>query len=167
MLLAIGGTAKKWYTQHGDTVRMYAGSMSRAEFDAGHSVGDGIDVASALELSAELQSVVPLGGTVLVWGRANAINVLSRRPQPTRFFHNVMLYDAGRPEDLGQRFDRWFKEDLESSRPEYCLVNREEFAYYGDPWPPSVSFLDAFLSDNYDAVRTVGESVLYRRKDLP
>jgi len=166
MLLAVGGTAKKWYTQYGDTVRMYAGSMSRAEFDSRHSVGDGIDVASALELSAELQSLVPINGTVLLWGRANAINVLSRRPQPTRFFHNVMLYDDGRPEDLAQRFDSWFKEDLESSRPEYCLVNREEFPHYGDPLPPSVAFLNAFLSDDYDAVRTVGESVLYRRKDL-
>jgi hypothetical protein len=166
LVVAVGGTAKKWRGDYAPAIALFTGSISRAEFDAGNSVGDGIDVASALQLSEELGSLVPADGTVLVWGRANAINVLSRRPQPTRFFHNVMLYYPGRPDDLARRFDLWFKEDLETSRPEYCLVNRQEFADYPDPLPPAIAFLESFLSENYVSVRTVGDSVLYRRADL-
>ncbi|MGB5810165.1 MAG: glycosyltransferase family 39 protein [Polyangiales bacterium] len=166
VLLALLGTGKKWHRHYGDTFRLYAGVLSEEEFNAKHLLGDGIDVNEALQVSQELRSMVPPDGTVLVWGRANVINVLSQRPQPTRFFHNVMLFTPGRPNDIAQRFDEWFREDLEANRPEYCLVNREEFATYPLPLAPSVTFLESFLAKNYDEVRPIGHSVLYRRRDL-
>lgn len=127
-------------------------------------VGDGLTLRQAVELSERLRSEVPPGGTILVWGRANVINVLTERPQPTRFFHNVMLLAPGRPPDLTEKFDAWFEADIRAAKPEMALVNQVELEQqYRDFESDSVRFLRDHLDRHYRVVDEVGQSKLYRR----
>lgn len=162
--VAVAGTAKKLWTIHGDTLRMWAGAVSLAELQAASTVGDEISTADALALAAELRARVPVGETVLVWGRANAINVLAERPQATRFHHYVHLLRPYLPRDLAERWSLWFEEDLERSRPRYCLVNHRFVEGLPEPRPRAARFLAEYLERDYVALRRIGESTLYERK---
>ena len=100
----------------------------------------------------------------VVEGRANAINFLAQRPQATRFHHNVTIMRS-LPEDLAKRWYAWFREDLERTKPEACLVNQREVAEFSDPLPEPLAFLKSFLERDYEPVRVVGDSMLYLRRD--
>ena len=114
--------------------------------------------------SWELRQLVPEDGSVLVWGRANAINYLAGRVQPTRFHHNVVLIQPGIPPRLGERWNRWFRDDLERAHPEFCVVNLTELTNDLGVGPPAAVFLEKYLEQYYDSVRKIGRSMLYRHK---
>ncbi|MEX2204926.1 MAG: glycosyltransferase family 39 protein [Myxococcota bacterium] len=167
LLVAIGGTAKKLWTIHGDTVRWWTGEIGTQAYRSASTVGDEITTAEALALAGELRAQLPEGETVLVWGRANAINVLAERPQPTRFHHYVHLTRSYLPQDLAERWGRWFEEDLERSRPRFCLVNHRFLEGLPEPRPAAALFLADYLDRNYLVVRRIGESTLHERRPAP
>ena len=164
LLLAIAGTAKKWSSSFSDSLGYLTGRISAPEYLGRSSVGDGITTWEAMQLARELRQLVPEDGSVLVWGRANAINYLAGRVQPTRFHHNVVLIQPGIPPRLEDRWNRWFRDDLERSHPEFCVVNLTELTNDSGPSPPSAVFLEKFLEQYYDSVRKIGRSMLYRHK---
>ena len=100
-----------------------------------------------------------------MWGRANVINFLAGRPQPTRFHHNVVLIRDGLPASLIDHWDAWFEEEVTGAMPQACLINLTELDGLPAPWPRSATFLRGFLDTNYTAARTIGLSVLYLRND--
>jgi len=157
------GTAKKWSAEFGSSVRWLTGRITAQEHYGGFDAGDGISAGEAIALAAELRRAVPEGGTILVWGRANVINFLAERPQPTRFHHNVVIMRRYLPERLAGKWNAWFHEEVEAARPAACLVNEAELDET-PPVPGSIAFLRAYLAADYVRVRTVGLSGLYLRR---
>jgi len=165
LALTVGLTGKKLLGAYEGSLRWWSGQLTDEEYYARWLVGDGIDVATALALSAELSQRVDPGSTILVWGRANAINVLAQRPQPTRFHHFVTVARSYLPVDIAERWNRWFEEDLEKNKPSYCLVNPEFLEGASEPRPRATLFLEGYLRDNYTPIRKVGPSTLYERRE--
>jgi dolichyl-phosphate-mannose-protein mannosyltransferase len=163
VLVPVLGTAKKWSTEFRSSFNWLAGRAGAEDHYAKFGAGDGISVSEAMALAAELKRKVPEGGTILVWGRANAINFLAKRRQPTRFHHNVTITNIHLPEGLARKWNRLFSEEVQEAAPEACLVNQRELSE-PRPLPESVTFLKDYLDRRYQVVRKVGESQLYFRK---
>lgn len=159
------GTAKKWSTEFRSSVAWLTGRIGAEAHYAGYGAGDGMTAAEVIALAAELRREVPPGGTILVWGRANAVNFLAQRPQPTRFHHNVTIMRRYLPGPLAEKWNGWFREEVEARAPEACVVNEGELDGT-PPVPGSISFLERYLADHYRRIRTVGESGVYLRDDL-
>lgn len=163
VLIPVAGTAKKWSGELGSSFAWLSGRIDRTTHYSRFGAGDDLSASEAMALAAELERRVPPGGTVLVWGRANAINFLSRRPQPTRFHHNVVITRSYLPERLSRTWNAWFQEEVEARAPEACLVNERELGE-GPAVPASVAFLRRYLEAHYVRERTAGASGLYLRK---
>lgn len=166
LLVVIGGTAKKLVRTYRPTFEWWSGWISAEQFYDTSSVGDGITTTEAMALASELRAGLAEGEPVLVWGRANAINVLAERPQPTRFHHYVHLTRPYLPEELAERWSRWFREDLERNKPLFCLVNHSYVEGLTEPRPQAAVFLADYLDRYYVPVRRVGDSTLHERKPL-
>jgi hypothetical protein len=164
-LLAIPvlGTAKKWSSEFASSALWLTGRITAQEHYRAFAAGDGLSAGEAIALAAELRERVPEGGTILVWGRANAINFLAERRQPTRFHHNVVVMRRYLPDRLSAKWNRWFREEVERARPEVCLVNEAELDDT-PPVPGAIAFLREYLPAHYLRVRSVGESGLYFRR---
>jgi hypothetical protein len=160
MAAPVIGTGKKWSGELGSSIRLLAGRIPAAEHRARYDVGDGISAEQAMELASELRSIVPEGGTVLVWGRANAINFLARRAQPTRFHHNVTIIRPYLPEPFATQWSMAFEQEVTARTPEACLVNAADLRGSASP----VAFLREFLASRYVRERQVGNSTLYLRR---
>jgi hypothetical protein len=157
------GTAKKWSSEFRSSARWLTGRITAEAHYAAFGAGDGISTAEAMTLAAELKRTIPPGGTILVWGRANVVNFLARRPQPTRFHHNAVIMRSYLPARLSRRWNAWFREEVEENAPQACLVNEGELQG-PSPLPESVTFLKDYLAKHYVRVRGVGESGLYLRR---
>lgn len=161
--LPLAGTGKKWFTEFRSSVSWIAGRSTAAEHYARYGAGDGLSAAEAIALSEELQRLVPEGASVLVWGRANVLNFLSGRPQPTRFHHNVTIMRRYLPPHLATKWNAWFEEEVRAARPRVCVVNELELDD-APPAPASIVFLKRYLADEYVRVRSAGESGVYVRR---
>jgi len=95
VMLTLGGTVKKWAGTFGSSVEYLTGQVAAEEHYGKYIADDGMTTWEAISLARELGELVPEDGTIFVWGRANVINFLSKRPQPTRFHHNVILVRPG------------------------------------------------------------------------
>lgn len=157
------GTAKKWSAEFPSSLAWLAGRRTAAAHYATFGAGDGLTAADAIALGEELRRVVPPDGTVLVWGRANAVNFLAQRAQPTRFHHNVTIMRRYLPPRLAAPWNAWFEQEVTARAPAACLVNESELDDT-PPAPGSVTFLKRYLAEHYRRVRTVGESGLYLRR---
>jgi hypothetical protein len=165
VLAPVLGTAKKWSSEFESSIRWLAGRISADVHYSRFPAGDGISAAEAMALAARLKRTVPETGTILVWGRANVINFLAERPQPTRFHHNVVITRRYLPDDLAARWNALFCEEVQARKPEFCLVNQQELQ--GPmPQPGSIVFLKEYLERNYLLVSSVGDGGLFRRKQL-
>ena len=163
MAVPILGTAKKWSAEFRSSAAWLIGRSSGRRYLARFGAGDGMTAAEAIALAAELRRIVPEDGTVLVWGRANVLNFLARRPQPTRFHHNVTIMRRYLPAHLASKWNAWFEEEVTGRAPAACVVNERELDDT-PPAPASVTFLKRYLAENYRRVRTIGEAGLYLRK---
>jgi hypothetical protein len=168
LLLAVpvAGTAKKWSAEFRSSAAWLTGRSTAEQHRARYGAGDGMTAADAIAVAAELRRMVPEDGTILVWGRANAINFLAQRPQPTRFHHNVTIMRRYLPPHLATKWNAWFVREVEARAPEACVVNERELDDTS-PAPASIPFLKGYLAEHYRRVRTVGESGLYLRNDSP
>lgn len=164
LAVPLAGTAKKWSTEFRSSVAWLAGRSTAAEHYARFGAGDGLSAADAIALSAELAREVPANGSVLVWGRANVLNFLSGRPQPTRFHHNVTIMRRYLPAHLAGKWNAWFEEEVRARAPRVCVVNEQELDDAPPAPPASVVFLKRYLAEEYVRVRTVGDSGVYVRK---
>jgi hypothetical protein len=165
--VVLAGTAKKWVGEFGSSLRFLTGQITaEVHYATGEcAAGDGLRAAEAMALAEELKERVPEDGTILVWGRANVINFLAKRPQPTRFHHNVVIMRRYLPEHLATKWNAWFREEVETRAPEACVINERELE--GEPpMPECVTFLREYLQTHYDRVGRVAdsESALYYRK---
>ncbi len=156
------GTAKKWSTEFRSSAAWLSGRIGAEAHYARYGAGDGMTAAQAMALAAELRREVPGGGTILMWGRANVINFLARRPQPTRFHHNGTIMRRYLPPHLADKGNAWFREEVEARAPEACVVNEQELDDT-PPVPGSIAVLKRYLAEHYRRVRTVGESGVYLR----
>jgi hypothetical protein len=163
VLAPIAGAAKKWAGEYASTFGWLAGRISREAHYSRFEAGDGISAAAAMALAAELKQTVPEGGTILVWGRANAINFLAERPQPTRFHHNVTIARRYLPEPFATEWNALFRAEVQARGPAACLVDLRELGG-PPPLPTSVRFLKEYLESDYVFIRRVGEDGLFRRK---
>jgi hypothetical protein len=157
------GTAKKWSAEFPSSVAWLAGRRTAAAHYATFGAGDGLTAADAIALAEELRREVPPDRTVLVWGRANAVNFLAQRAQPTRFHHNVTIMRRYLPARLSAVWNPWFEQEVTTRAPAVCLVNESELDDL-PPAPRSVTFLKRYLAEHYRRVRTIGDSGLYVRR---
>ncbi|GAO03340.1 glycosyltransferase family 39 protein [Anaeromyxobacter sp. PSR-1] len=157
------GTAKKWTGEFRSSVAWLTGRIDAATHYGAFGAGDGMSAAQAMALAAELKAAIPPGGTILVWGRANVVNFLAERPQPTRFHHNVTIMRRYLPARLADKWNGWFRDEVTAHAPQACVVNEGELDGT-PPVPPSITFLERYLGEHYRRVRTVGESGLYLRR---
>lgn len=163
LALPVVGTAKKWSTEFRSSVAWLAGRTTAASHYGRYGAGDGLSAADAEALAGELRALVPPGGTVLVWGRANALNFLAERPQPTRYHHNVTIMRRYLPAALADKWNARFQAEVTAAAPTVCVVNEQELDD-APPAPGSIAFLKRYLAERYRRVRTVGESGLYLRR---
>jgi hypothetical protein len=163
LLLPVGGTAKKWWGFFPSSTAYIFGEASPAQHFSRFKAGDDMTTWEAMALAYDLRERIPEGRTVLVWGRANVINFLSGRPQPTRFHHNRVLIRPGIPPSLVDHWNVWFREELEENKPVACVVNLKELDELPLPLPESAIFLRQFLDRYYEPVRMIGESMVYLR----
>jgi hypothetical protein len=96
---------------HGD----YARHLSRFK------AGDGI---SAAEASAFVESLrnEPNSDCILAVGQGSAINYLSQRRLPTRFYYFPVLVNARPPLPMAQRWVDWWVSDLQAADCRFVLV---------------------------------------------
>jgi hypothetical protein len=163
LAVPVAGTAKKWASEFRSPVAWLAGRQTAAQHYARYGAGDGVSAAEAIALAEELDRLVPPDGTVLVWGRANVLNFLSGRPQPTRFHHNVTIMRRYLPARLATKWNAWFEEEVTARAPRVCVVNEQELDD-APPAPASIVFLKRYLAEHFVRVRTVGDSGLYVRR---
>lgn len=161
LALATLGVASKLRGAYGELIPVWAGARERATWESRFFAGDGLSLAQAREVAAELAAAVPPDGTLLVWGRANVLNLLASRPQPTGFYHPPHFQREFLPGALFARWEEEFIADLERHRPEAAWV-REVHAFGNTR---SSRFLERWLAERYVAGRALGDGRIFRRAD--
>lgn len=136
------------------------GRISMADYLGAYPAGDGLSVAEASALAERLRTRVTEGGTILVWGRANVINYLAERPQPTRFHHNLLIMRARPPVSTADAWNRSFLEELERRPPDAAAVNRHQLWSSEEPPSAGTLFLREFLATRYVVVERVGRMLV-------
>jgi len=108
-------------------------------------------------LAAEVERSVPENETVLVVGSVSAVNLLSRRPQPTRFYYTWVLYWLDPSMPMAARWTELWRRDLETGRPRWCLIPREHFTPWMDGDKAPARVLRTFLDAGYVRARRIGQ----------
>ena len=118
--------------------------------------GEDFTFAQIRELAADVDRSVGQDETVLVVGYVSAVNLLSRRPQPTRFYYTWVLYWMDPSMPMADRWTELWRRDLQERRPRWCLIPRAHFT----PWMSSDSgpgrVLREFLEAGYVRTRQIG-----------
>lgn len=129
------------------------------------SANDRISVNDAVAF-AQLASADAASTCVLVVGNGSAINYLSGRRQPTRFYYFPVIFRTRPPLPMAERWLALWASDLESANCRYALVAREVHDGWLKAPSPAADSLRQFL-DAYAKSGTLGGPdgmVIYRRR---
>lgn len=159
-VVALGTTFKAW-TAYGELWPVLVGQVERAEWERRFDAGDGLSAADARVLAAEIAPWVPPGEALLVWGRANVLNLLVARPQPTGFYHPPHVERDDLPRPILDAWEREIWTDLERTPPAVAVVADP----VGQPRSALQHALEARLARDYDVVRRMGRATVRRRRD--
>ena len=157
--LAVLGSAAKIRTSYADLILVVAGRGDRTAWEARYPAGDGIDLVEARGLAQELATAVPPGRPLLVWGRANVLNLLAERPQPTGFYHPPHFMREFLPGTIFAPWQDEFIADLERDPPPAAWVRN--VMDFGET--PASVFLATWLAEHYVPGRAVASGRIYFR----
>jgi hypothetical protein len=100
----------------------------------------GFSFADAKEVARRVQSEVPEGETVLVWGRPEFINLLSNRKSPSRFASFAMLDEPRSQFVLYPKWEAELRRNLTQPGPKLICLFKEEagsgYRYMPKPGDP-------------------------------
>lgn len=157
--LAVLGSAAKIRTAFGDLIPVVLGERDRAAWEARFEAGDGLDLVTARGIAEDLAAAVPEGRPLLVWGRANLLNLLVEREQPTGFYHPPHFQRAFLPGTLLEPWQAEFIADLEANPPPAAWVRN--VMDFGET--PASRFLQTWLETHYAPGPAFGEGRVYLR----
>jgi hypothetical protein len=126
---------------------------------------DGISVADAVALAVRVRQA-PAPNCFLMVGTGSAINYLSERPQPTRFYYFPMVAQSAPPLPMAANWRNLWATDLHSSKCFYAAIGRETV----DRWSGGDGEIASVLEDllrQYDLVTRTGDNEgfsVYRRR---
>jgi hypothetical protein len=118
---------------------------------------DGLALDEVVALAQRIEREVPPDGKVLMIGTTSAVNFLTKRAQPSRFFYSPVLFHV-RP-DMPMH-DAWvasFTRDLERTPPQICLISRRARERWLARGGASARVLRDALARSYVQTGTFGE----------
>jgi len=157
MMIAVAGTGSKLRGTFGALVPVLTGAEERASWEARFIAGDDLSLAEARGVGAELATLVPSDGSLLVWGRANVLNLLAERPQPTGFYHPPHFQREFVAEEIFGAWESQFIEELQANPPAAAWVRGvHDFGV-----TRSSRFLEAWLADHCRPRRALGRGRIF------
>lgn len=159
--LALAGTAVKVRHAYGPLWPVLRGEAPRSEWERRFPAGDELTAAEARVLAEQLRPFLPAGSTLLVWGRANVLNLLVARPQPTGFYHKPHVQRGVLPARFLEPWTREIVEDL-TTRPPAAVVIDEEPRFARTPLR---RFLEEMLAEGYRPIGGAGRVTLHVARD--
>lgn len=163
IVLAAVGSVSKIRTCYGDLLLVAVGAQDRSTWEAQFSAGDGLSLDQARGIAGELAAAVPPGRSLLVWGRANVLNLLAERTQPTGLYHPPHFQREFLPGTIFAPWQDEFIADLEADPPPAAWIRN--VMDFGET--PASVFLARWLDAFYVPGRAVGDGRIYVRIPEP